>query len=303
MANAPPARPQPLTSGPGRIPSAWVLNLDAELELECGGAYTPRRMGEAAARARKQAATALLGPEDILVGDRPQPGCAHGYLGRAWCPTRSALARLETAGAIVPEMPAQAVLKAVNDRRFALPLQARLGLAPRPVGDAATLEQMLNSAREGALLFKTPLGFAGRGQRCIRGQATADDRAWLHSALAKHGLVVEPFRQLSLEVSLHGWLSPAGALKRGRPCQQWCDPRGCWLRTEPLPEGALSHPQRRALRHALEQAAEALRAAGYHGPLGIDGYLWTSGSSTAMNPLSELNARFSMGYAMGMAEP
>lgn len=277
------------------------MNLDAELELACRGAYTPARLSPSAARARSAIARSLLGPADVLLDDRSEPGCARGYVGRAWCPTHRALTCLKAAGAAAPKAPEQSVLCRVNDKRFVLPLQASLGLPTREVRGPADLDDLLQAPSKGALLFKTPLGFAGRGQRRVDAPASPNDSAQLHRALAKSGLVVEPFRRVLAEFSLHGWLSRRGDLSYGQPCQQWCDAQRQWLRTRPLPAGLLTPIELRALRGALARAAEALIAASYFGPFGVDSYLWQEGPGrTRLNPLSELNARFSMGYAVGM---
>jgi hypothetical protein len=50
--------------------------------------------------------------------------------------------------------------------------------------------------------------------------------------------------------------------------------------------------------------AEALARAGYFGPFGIDAYLWRRApGALELNPQSELNARYTMGFCIGMASP
>jgi hypothetical protein len=47
--------------------------------------------------------------------------------------------------------------------------------------------------------------------------------------------------------------------------------------------------------------AEALIRAGYFGPFGIDGYRWKDEHGTLrFNPRTDINARYSMGWAVGM---
>jgi hypothetical protein len=47
--------------------------------------------------------------------------------------------------------------------------------------------------------------------------------------------------------------------------------------------------------------AVALFMAGYHGPFGIDAFAWQDAQGTRrFQPLSEINARFSMGFGFGM---
>ncbi|MGH7297994.1 MAG: hypothetical protein ACRELB_23850, partial [Polyangiaceae bacterium] len=75
---------------------AWVLNLDADVELAAiasgAGAratYAPNRSVREAMRAFvPRLAAALLDPEhDLLVDEDSPPGIARGRVGRAFCPT------------------------------------------------------------------------------------------------------------------------------------------------------------------------------------------------------------------------
>jgi hypothetical protein len=91
-------------------------------------------------------------------------------------------------------------------------------------------------------------------------------------------------------------------VRLGRPCVQRVDRWRAWLATEPLDPGDLSSAWRSELENAAERAAEALFRAGYFGPFGIDAYIWrTPAGGRALNALGELNARYTMGYPVGMA--
>ena len=58
-----------------------------------------------------------------------------------------------------------------------------------------------------------------------------------------------------------------------------------------------------SLREELDRAAEALRAAGYFGPFGIDAFTWEGDDGTVhLHRRSEINARYSMGWAIGMGD-
>ena len=95
---------------------AWVLNLDADLELARGRpGYTPSRavLGAMKAHATRLAAS-LLGPDDIVAAE----GNARGFVGRAFCPTPRAIAALERAGATIEPYPSLEVLRTVNGRGF-----------------------------------------------------------------------------------------------------------------------------------------------------------------------------------------
>ena len=74
-----------------------------------------------------------------------------------------------------------------------------------------------------------------------------------------------------------------------------------WQSTELLASDALSETDRRTLFDKAEHVAEALTRAGYFGPFGIDAYIWRNATGrTELNPLGELNARYTMGYGVGM---
>ena len=289
-------------------PRTWVLNLDAELELaRDGGPYqTPLSVARGIAPALPKA-QALLGPADALVesdGSLRLPDAAGGgvppspvrWLGAAWCPTPSALARLARAGVELPPSPGFGVLQRVNHRVFYLELG---GGAPgaRYVRDEADLTATLGERR--VWLCKRPFGFAGRGQRRLPLSPSADDRRWLADGLRQGGFVAEPWLELRLELALHG-LIEGGRLGLGQICVQQTDRFRAWVSTRRARAGELSPSHVALLRERAEAVGAALASAGYFGPFGIDAYLFETGSGAlALNPLSELNARYSMGYPVG----
>lgn len=287
---------------------SWVLNLDAELELSrSGGPYqTPLSVARGIAPALPKAET-LLAPGDALVesdGSLRSPAAAGGgtppssvrWLGAAWSPTPSALARLSRAGAELPPSPAFGVLQRVNHRRFYLQLG---GGAPgaRYVQDEAELTATLAERR--VWLCKRPFGFAGRGQRRIPLSPSADDRRWLADGLRQGGFVAEPWLELRVELALHGLLE-GGRLGLGHVCVQQTDSFRAWVSTRRARPGELSPDHIAQLCERAAAVGDALAAAGYFGPFGVDAYLYETGSGAlALNPLSELNARYSMGYPVG----
>lgn len=284
-------------------PVTWLLNFSAEWELENGRGPGPQPGPGVAANLI--ARSGLVRPGDV---DLSEPGRrVRGMPGLAWCPTLHARRRLERAGALLAPTPSPAIIRHVNDRRFLLRLQSRWAraLQPRAVDSQAQLTQALKEAAR-PLLFKTPLGWAGRGQRRLLGAATPDDQRWLDSARAKHGLIVERWVQVELDLSLHGYLDRDFTLHLSQPLAQRVDDRRAWVSSWALPADALSQAQRQALSGAAHSVARALRDAQYFGPFGIDAYLWRdparSGSGLKLNPLSELNARFTMAYPLDLQE-
>lgn len=290
----------------------WLFNLDAELELaRAGGPYqTPLRVARALAPMLDRA-RALMSPGDVSVDPLAAPPHARSrseslareqLLGCAWCPTPSALERLERAGALLPPSPALPVLRRVMHRRFALELG---GGAPgaRYVSDDAELSRALREPLD-AWLFKRAYGFAGRGQRRIIGAPSPDDRRWLADSLRQGGFVAEPWLTLVRELSVHGMIDSSGRFELGRLCVQETNAYRAWVSTRPAHAEDVSSAQAASLMERSAQVATALAGAGYFGPFGIDAYLFrTSSGAVELNSLSELNARYSMGFAVGFSRP
>jgi hypothetical protein len=282
----------------------WVFNLDAELELAREGAgYQSPESVRRALGPLLPAAERLLAPGDISLdrleaaGERAPLVPAPGWLGAAWCPTPSALRRLARAGAELPPSPASSVLRRVNHRRFYLELG---GGAPgaRYVNDEAELESALRERR--IWLFKRPFGFAGRGQRRIPLEPSEDDRRWLADGLRLGGMLAEPWLELALELGIHGLLDEKGNLALGGVCIQETNRYRAWVNTRRATPGEIAPADVARLRERATAVADGLTRAGYFGPFGIDAYFFRDASdSLVLNPLGELNARYSMGYPLG----
>ncbi|RYE89683.1 MAG: hypothetical protein EOO75_11405 [Myxococcales bacterium] len=283
-------------------PRAWVLNLDAERELERPGAVTPSASLRERVVAMMPRLDALLRPGDLIVDEGTPPGSAAGRAGLAWCPTPHALRLLGRAGATRPPAPPVEVLRRVNHRRFcaalggmlpgaafveALAPLAAIVARPPPVGEA--------------WLLKRPLGFTGRGQLPVSpGALSPSALTWASAALRPgDGLQVEPRVDRLDDFALHAWLAPDGDLTVGQPTRQLCSPLGVWQGTE-LAGDRLPDDERAALAGALRQTADALTAAGYAGPFNLDAFAWQDGAARRFLPRCEINARFSMGWAIGM---
>lgn len=284
--------------------SAWVLNLDADLELAVEAGYTPSRAVRAAMAPHvERLAATLLGPDDALVDEASPSGALAGFVGRAFCPTPRAIAMLVRAGARPLPHPPVTVLRAVNSRAFCMALGPTLPGA-RFVRDLeaafTTLDALPTIAR--AWRVKRAFGMAGRGQRRIApGLVSESDRAFLRSAIASEGgVTIEPDVAIVRELGIHGLLSEDGALRLGRLVSQTCDAHGQWLRTA-LAEDADANV-RDAITREAKQVARALHAAGYWGPFGIDAFLYRDiDGAVRLQPRSEINARYSMGITVGLS--
>lgn len=285
---------------------AWVLNLDAEDELAGGGAHTPTAAMEERIKTLVPRLAGLIRPGDQVIWPTLHPDPlprGSSFQGRAWCPTRWAVSRLERAGVEIPPSPPVDVLRAVNHRRFSHHLGQTLPGAGY-AEDESELEQLLDPSHS-CWLVKRAFGYAGRGRKKLRaGEQSAAERAWLAASFRTgDGLQVEPWVARELDCALHGWLTQSGALTLGQPTLQEVDEHGAWVSTSVAPAGALGPDEFTQLSREANRAALALHRAGYFGPFGIDGFRWRDARGQLhFQPRSELNARYSMGWAIGMGD-
>ncbi len=305
-----------------RIRRAWVLNLDADLELgSAGPAYTPSRSVVSAMRAwRNRIAPTLLSPGDVLVDEDTPPGSARGLVGRAFCPTPGALSLLERSGAKPEAHPSAAVLRRVNGRGFCASLGETLAGAVFVTNEAEAREKLTSSPPAGSRGWRIKRAFAmaGRAQRVISVDATTgrtavsrEDWDFVRASLGQGegcGLRIEPDVAVATEYAMHGVLAPDGSLVLGEIVTQRCDARGAWIASERLPACALaSFPFAHVLEEEARRVARSLYEAGYFGPFGIDAFTYRDpggdvprpGDHLRFNPRSEINARYSMGFSVG----
>jgi len=284
---------------------AWVLNLDADLELAMlgrGSAYAPTRtVRDAMAPFVALLAKALLGPDDVLVDEGADSNEeARGLTGRAFCPTPRALAIMKRAGAIPEPHPRAEVLRRVNARAFASSLGQTLADAELVAEFDTAVAKLASGA--GAWRVKRNFGMTGRGQRVVTaGAASEADLAFVRAGMDEGGVQIEPNVAIVTEYGLHGVLAQDGALSLGALVTQRCDVRGAWISTERAPaQGPDTANTAAALGEEARFVARALAEAGYFGPFGIDAYTYRASSGDVRLQLrSEINARYSMGFAIG----
>lgn len=278
---------------------AWVLNLDAELELARGRpGYVPQRKLVAQLAEHGRSSQALLGPLDFeLTGGAPLPVASAGALGRAWCPTPMAVALMRESGIEPEPFPDAKVLRRVNHRLFAhelgggLPAQAYVRSRPELIEKLGDLSQRW--------LLKRPLSFAGRGQLRAIGPLTEKQWTWVDASLQRDGLLVEPLVEPSFEVSLHGFVWPNGAYELGRVCAQVVSERGVFRGVRLAAADELTAPEAAAFKERADTVARALHGAGYFGPFGIDGYRYSRQGRAGFCALGEVNARYTLGFVTG----
>jgi len=277
-------------------PIAWLLNLDADFELGSRGAWSPSRdLIERLALVSK-GAERLLAPEDLLIkeGVTVPPGT----VGRAWCPTPSALERLMAAGATPEEAPSMEILREVNGRAFNASLGQTLPGAAYAV-DLKSISRIVGS-RRAPWLLKRAFGAAGRGQRRVGpGPLTDADIAWVDASLRLGGLQVEPRVEIEREFVVHGLIHRGGAAEIHEPLVQECDEGGAWVETRAAEPRELSPDECAQLDQQAFLVAGDLSRAGYFGPFGVDAYRWiTSAGERVLNPRGEVNARYTMGWGL-----
>jgi hypothetical protein len=247
----------------------------------------------------------LVGPEDVVLGEVPAREAEREHLrgleGVAWSPTPRALARLAAAGAHLPTAPALEVLRTVNARPFAAAVRASLAGGSFAKHVVSSLEEALGllarPAEEGWLVRRT-FGAAGRGRRRIAaGRPGAAEHAWLVASLRLGALVIEPWVRVTREYTRSAWVGPDGSVAISRPCYQETTSAGAWTRTEPAERGAVTRADDARLEEAVAAAGTALARAGYFGPFGIDAFRHRGPHGEVLNPLSEINARYTMDFA------
>jgi len=272
-------------------PFAWLLNLDAEIELAFEGPYTRRRSVERLVQENRVRCVDLCRGEPVMGSDTVLDGSHRVY---CWSPTPSALARLAHEKLRGVAGPPVEVLRAVNHRAWPL------HFAPRFSGRAyfergTSPSEVLSAMASRCWVAKRPFGFAGRGQRRLPATPSADDVRWVSNSLGMGGLLIEPAVEIETEYSIHGYVDSKGVVL-GSPCRFSMDATGSPTQLE-LAEG--DPPRDRALVASARLVAEHLARAGYFGPFGVDAFEYRN-AGTHLNAQSEVNARFTLGWSTGM---
>jgi len=276
--------------------AAFVLNLDADLELASTNYSPTASVARATSIHGRELAKSLLRPGDVHVEASTPDGACAGFLGRAFSLTPRARRELERVGAIVPDAPTVEVLRAVSRRDFAYVDELGDSLCSDHAEDVlAHLRAHLRPGR--AFRLKRVRGMAGRGHRIIRDEIGAADEAFVR---ASRGLIVEPNVEIDLELAMHGWLRRDGSFVRGALVRTEVDSLGRWMRTTPVDSSTTSVDDEARVARSLEHAAESLHAASYFGAFGIDAYLFRREGVVSLRSRSEIHPRYSMGWPIGM---
>ena len=274
-------------------PRAWFLNLDADTELGTSHSYTTGRQIRRHIDQHRSACAALTLGEPVC-GQDPVDSELPVY---CWCPTPSALAALASLGLRALAGPGVDALRRANDRAWTVDL-AEPQLGRCLVTSADDWRRLLLEAPSptGTWRLKRRFGFAGRGQRRLRALPSADDLRWISAALGQGGLLREAELSIQEEFSIHGYVD-ASELMLGSPVSFASDAFGAPAgHTRCLAPSAWA----RELEQAATQVASRLREYGYFGPFGVDAFSWRSEGALVLNPVSDVNARFTLAWSTGM---
>jgi hypothetical protein len=75
--------------------------------------------------------------------------------------------------------------------------------------------------------------------------------------------------------------------------------RGVFRGVRLVEPGEISDAERGALQERAELTSKSLIRAGYFGPFGIDAYRYEGDGGSGFCALSEINARYTMGFSVG----
>lgn len=276
---------------------AWLLNLDADLELQDPASYYASGVSPGRMKALSAGIADLVGPDDVILGPSSHRLPAHFAI-LAFCPTPSALRSIERLGLPAPPAPAFSILRQANDRAFCAALGH--GLVDSCFArDMTTLEQhLLRPSPTGSYVIKRAFSFAGREQRRVHdGALDASTRGFCSRSFARgEGVQVEPWVARLADFSRHGYLTRAGALLIGTTREQRCDAMGRFLGMSTA-SAQVSDAEDQLLAAEVTRTGAALTAAGYFGPFGIDAFRYQAPTGgVGFNPRCEINARFTMGF-------
>jgi uncharacterized ferritin-like protein (DUF455 family) len=189
---------------------------------------------------------------------------------------------------------------------------AEIGIAVNAERDALSAVAAIRARGHHRVVIKAALGLAGQNAiRLWEPEITEAHRRWIARA-AEQGreLVVEPWLERVTDFSMQCEMTPRGLALRG-----WTglinDRKGQFRaniaapdfarRIPARPAAALGIPRTTMRLHSLYQTVRdllepELRARGFHGPVGIDAFVYRTGDGTArLKPVVEINPRYTMG--------
>lgn len=278
---------------------AWWLNLDADDELS--GLNVPKSTERVIESRRKELATSLLIHDDVLLAEE-LPMEPSQLVGWSWCATAKARRALKTMGIAMAQVPPLSVIQTVTRRDFSERL-SETSLRTTFVRDERALRELISqftANREQCRLSRMHTA-SGRGHQVIDHWEACE--RWCRHVLASDGCVeIAPQVKVLQEFALHGWIARDGRCTLGEPTTQHTL-HSQWVSTVRAPSDELTSHERTQLTLAAQQAATALWDSGYFGAFGIDAFRYVnSQQKIEFCARRELNARFTMGWSVGMGD-
>ncbi len=274
----------------------WLLNPDAEGELAAKNSYTVKSAFVRRISERKTLFDELLQGDDSLFShqDKKELCLYSGRRALCWSPTPLVVHLAQAAGLLVPKFPDVKILKRVFDKRFISNHLQSLVITGRTIIETQHDWVQFQSANTGVYRLKRPYGYAGKGQRLWSRDGSKDDKRWLADSLRQGGFIAEKNLTNVSEYSIHGFVDERGIIL-GKPCHLRTDAYSAPTSIEALTKSELEAPHFLSLSTLATKSAQALHAAGYFGPFGLD-VLEKEGKLA----LIDLNPRFTLGWSQGM---
>jgi len=159
----------------------------------------------------------------------------------------------------------------------------------------------------GPVVIKAPLGCAGRNMLRVLPEAglTDNQKRWLERILRQQGaVVVEPWCKRIADYSVQIEVTAQGSTVLG-VTRFLTDQRGQYIghvlgfkHAGLAPEEVRGYHEigvSAKLKDVASKVGDALKSGGYLGPAGIDAFLYESDSGIRLQPLVEINPRYTMG--------
>ncbi len=226
-----------------------------------------------------------------------------------WGWTAPVVARLAPLGVPSPEP-----MPVLSTRAWAQGLRHALGIAHGRV--CRTLDEVLDAvdALEGPWVVKADLCAAGRHRRMGRGAVVAADHPWIRGTLSAGPVLVEPWLDAVVDVSVQIQIDAQGpsvvgitrfgshrGVFRGVVLGPWTRGLSPELLRFAHGDGGRHPPVASVLTETALVVGRRAHDRGYRGPLGVDALIWRRGSELKLLPLLEINPRWTMGrVALGL---
>jgi len=235
---------------------------------------------------------------------------------RVGAPDRGDIAAPPADGRAIDLAWASPAAKPFNDRRFALAVEAQLGIdepAARTVTSLDELERAVTSLDEleravraigGPWVAKALWTTAGRDRCRGEGAPTGEQRVYLGRMLDRAGpeghpdraLVVEPWRDRIVDVGTCACVTDDGSVRVEAPHTLLVDARGGFAGIDVSPPPLEPH-EHEAIIAAVHASGQALAQGGYRGPFAVDSFVYADATGRrCVRAIVEINARHTFGH-------